>query len=83
MVTGDHPATAFAISKTLGIADDPSMVLSGNEINEIGSFEVPEFFDKVEAARVFARVTPDSKTRNRGCSHQDGPFCCRNRGRGE
>ncbi|PKL60113.1 MAG: ATPase [Methanomicrobiales archaeon HGW-Methanomicrobiales-4] len=61
MVTGDHPATALAISKTLGIADNPSMVLTGNEIEEIGSFEVPEFFDKVEAARVFARVTPIQK----------------------
>lgn len=61
MVTGDHPATALAISKTLGIADSPSMVVTGKEIDSVGSFEVPEFFDMVKRARVFARVTPVQK----------------------
>lgn len=61
MVTGDHPATALAISRTLGIAEDSSRVVTGKEIDSVGSFEVPEFFDMVKRARVFARVTPVQK----------------------
>ncbi|MBN1167099.1 MAG: HAD-IC family P-type ATPase [Methanospirillaceae archaeon] len=61
MVTGDHPATALSISKTLGIAEAESQVLTGKEIDELGSFTIPEFFDLVLKARVFARVTPIQK----------------------
>ncbi len=61
MVTGDHPATALSISKTLGIAQEESQVLTGKEIDELGSFTIPEFFDLVLDARVFARVTPIQK----------------------
>lgn len=61
MVTGDHPGTALAVSKTLSIAQSPSQVLTGQEIDEIGSVEVPEFFERVRHARVFARVSPVQK----------------------
>jgi len=61
MVTGDHPATALAIAKTLNIASDQSEVLTGMEIDALGSVEIPEFFDRVQKARVFARVTPVQK----------------------
>ncbi|MDX8550503.1 HAD-IC family P-type ATPase [Methanospirillum sp. J.3.6.1-F.2.7.3] len=61
MVTGDHPATALAIAKTLGIAHNQDQVLTGMEIDALGSVEIPEFFDLVQKARVFARVTPVQK----------------------
>jgi len=61
MVTGDHPATALAIAKTLGIAHTQDQVLTGMEIDALGSVEIPEFFDLVQKARVFARVTPVQK----------------------
>ncbi|NLV27788.1 MAG: HAD-IC family P-type ATPase [Methanomicrobiales archaeon] len=61
MVTGDHPATALAIAKDLGIADNQDEVLTGMEIEALGSVEIPEFFDLVQKARVFARVTPVQK----------------------
>lgn len=61
MVTGDHPSTALAIARTLGIASEQSEVLTGADLDAIGSYEVPAFFDLVQKARVFARVTPVQK----------------------
>ncbi|PWR75960.1 cation-translocating P-type ATPase [Methanospirillum stamsii] len=61
MVTGDHPATALAIARDLGIADSQDEVLTGMEIDVLGSVDIPEFFDLVQKARVFARVTPVQK----------------------
>ncbi|QLH75660.1 MAG: HAD-IC family P-type ATPase [Methanomassiliicoccales archaeon] len=61
MVTGDHPSTAFAIAKELGIAEDRSQVVTGKELAEIGSPTVPLFLEKVKEAKVFARVTPVQK----------------------
>lgn len=61
MVTGDHPATAFAIAKELSIADDPSQVVTGSELDAIGDPDVPEFLERVAASKVFARVTPLQK----------------------
>jgi hypothetical protein len=48
MVTGDHPATALAIAKTLGIADTQDQILTGMEIDALGSVDIPEFFDLVQ-----------------------------------
>lgn len=61
MVTGDHPATALAIARELGIADSWGDVATGRQLDEIGSPEVPQFLETVKAARVFARVTPMQK----------------------
>lgn len=61
MITGDHPATAFAIASELGIAFDHSQVVTGHELAELDSYEVPEFYELVKSARVFARVTPMQK----------------------
>ncbi|NMA11180.1 MAG: HAD-IC family P-type ATPase [Methanomicrobiales archaeon] len=63
MVTGDHPATALAIARDLEIADSPGQVITGSEL---GDDEIPtfsEFVDRVQGARVFARVTPLQKLR--------------------
>ena len=35
MVTGDHPATALAIAKRLGIAGDGDEVLTGQELAKL------------------------------------------------
>lgn len=61
MITGDHPATATAIAKELHIASEAEHVVSGHDLAEIGSYEVPEFYETVKRARVFARVTPNEK----------------------
>lgn len=58
MITGDHKDTAFAIAKNLGIADDISQCLSGDEINALTEDELRE---KVNDINVFARVSPENK----------------------
>ena len=55
MVTGDHPATALAISRQLGIARDEDEVVTGAML--AASMD-PALVDR---ARVFARVTPLQK----------------------
>ncbi len=58
MITGDHKDTAFAIAKQLGIADDISQTMSGDQIDACSEEELKE---KVEHVRVFARVSPENK----------------------
>lgn len=61
MVTGDHPATALAIARDLGIAESNEQVVTGQELAEIGDYRVPEYYERVKRAKVFARVSPDQK----------------------
>lgn len=58
MITGDHKTTALAIAKTLGIANDPSQTMSGDEIDKLSPEELQE---AVKTVRVFARVSPENK----------------------
>jgi magnesium-transporting ATPase (P-type) len=61
MITGDHPATALAIARDLGIAESRQQVVTGQELINIGDVNVPEFYERVKHASVFARVSPDQK----------------------
>ncbi len=61
MITGDHPATALAIARELGIAERQEEVITGKELGEIGSHEIPEYFESIKHKLVFARVTPEQK----------------------
>jgi len=58
MVTGDHPVTALAIARELGIASQPSEVVNGPDLR---AGDAQLLRRSVEAARVYARVTPDQK----------------------
>lgn len=58
MITGDHKITASAIGKELGILDDNSKALSGEEIDNLS---YPEFLELVKVTNVFARVSPNHK----------------------
>ena len=58
MVTGDHPITALAIARELGLADHAEQVVTGTEL--IGKSE-EELHKIVQNARVFARVAPNQK----------------------
>ena len=58
MITGDHKTTALAIAKELGIADDISQAMSGEEIDKLTFDELKEV---VKTVRVFARVSPENK----------------------
>lgn len=58
MITGDHPVTALAISRELGLAGQADEVMSGPELAQVPAEEIPPLIDRV---RVFARVTPQQK----------------------
>jgi magnesium-transporting ATPase (P-type) len=61
MVTGDHPVTAFAIARQLGMADEKAQVITGAQLREAaesGDAAVDVF---TASARVFARVEPQQK----------------------
>lgn len=61
MVTGDHPATAAAIARAVGIAPDGQIeVLTGAELV---SMDDDALQDAVSRVSVFARTTPQDKYR--------------------
>ena len=59
MVTGDHPATALAIARDIGITSG-EQVVTGIEIDRLSE---QELVDCAETVRVFARVSPQHKHR--------------------
>lgn len=58
MITGDHPLTAFAIARELGIATDGDRVLTGKDLTGMTTEQLEE---EVERVAVFARVSPEHK----------------------
>lgn len=58
MITGDHPLTAYAIARELGIAHEGDRVLTGHDLNQI---TLEELTAQVEQVPVFARVSPEHK----------------------
>ncbi|MDR3601329.1 MAG: HAD-IC family P-type ATPase [Desulfosporosinus sp.] len=60
MITGDHPITAIAIAKELGIGDSNTKVLTGRDLDQLSDEELVR---TVEGISVFARVTPEHKLR--------------------
>jgi Ca2+-transporting ATPase len=60
MITGDHPATAFAIAHSLKLAEDKSAVLEGHAVQGMDDKALAE---RVEKTSVFARVTAEHKIR--------------------
>ena len=57
MVTGDHPATALAIGRLLGLAETKEQVVTGAELAD--SDDAPA--GRMATIRVFARVEPMQK----------------------
>lgn len=58
MITGDHPKTAIAIARELGILAQDEEVLTGTDLNEM-SLEL--LTSRVERVRVYARVSAEQK----------------------
>jgi P-type Ca2+ transporter type 2C len=60
MVTGDHPRTALAIAREIGIAAEGDVALVGAEIEGLSDDELAR---RLERAAVVARVDPEHKLR--------------------
>src|SRR4030095_3181572 len=58
MITGDHPATATAIAKQLGLLKENELAVSGKELHDMSA---EMFSSRVEHIRVYARVSPEQK----------------------
>ncbi|WP_440636906.1 cation-translocating P-type ATPase [Bradyrhizobium sp. PUT101] len=58
MVTGDHPLTALAIARQLGLAHEPEEVVTGADLARLRDKALD---DTIAAARVFARTEPLQK----------------------
>ena len=61
MITGDHPLTAFAIAKELGMCEKQSEVATGHDVEQYLAKGEKEFDEFVSKIRVFSRVTPMDK----------------------
>ncbi len=59
MITGDHGATAAAIARQLGLADDPRVV-TGAELEAVPDADLPAL---ARGTSVFARTNPEHKLR--------------------
>jgi Ca2+-transporting ATPase len=60
MITGDHPSTAMAIARELGIAADDDRSLSGAELEKISDEDLRR---DAPGVAVYARVTAEHKLR--------------------
>jgi Ca2+-transporting ATPase len=60
MITGDHKGTAVAVGRELGLADEGTGALNGDELDRISDAELLEH---VERVTVYARVSPEHKLR--------------------
>ena len=59
MITGDHPLTALAIARELGISQD-QQVVTGSELDRLSDQELKILVERVP---VYARVSPEHKLR--------------------
>ncbi|MEO8369000.1 MAG: cation-translocating P-type ATPase [Candidatus Solibacter sp.] len=59
MITGDHPATALAIARELGIADS-DRVISGVQLDRMSDLDLAT---AARSVSVYARVNPEHKLR--------------------
>lgn len=60
MITGDHPATATAVARELGILSQEGRVVTGRELQKMDDVQLEQ---TVQEASVFARVAPEHKLR--------------------
>ncbi|MGV8141441.1 MAG: cation-translocating P-type ATPase [Candidatus Woesearchaeota archaeon] len=60
MITGDHPTTAKAIARRIGLLLDGDIVLTGSELELLSDLELEQQIDNI---RIIARALPIQKTR--------------------
>ncbi len=62
VITGDHPVTAAAIAREVGIGDDSAPVLTGEQLERISDAELERLLGEGKEL-VFARTSPEAKLR--------------------
>ncbi len=60
MITGDHPLTALAIARQLGLADSLDQVLTGPQLQQVDDEALRELAHHI---KVYSRVAPREKLR--------------------
>ncbi len=60
LITGDHPSTALAIARQLGIANDRDKLVTGDQLTQMTTEDLERV---VQDTRVYARVAPEDKIR--------------------
>ncbi|WP_290792399.1 cation-translocating P-type ATPase [Flavihumibacter sp. UBA7668] len=58
MITGDHPETAAAIAREIGLYGNDDLAITGKELALLSPDELD---NKVERIKVYARVSPEQK----------------------
>lgn len=61
MITGDHPATALAVARDVGIAENASQVVTGADLADAARNDSQDFDMLCRQGRVFARIEPRQK----------------------
>ncbi|HYW02342.1 MAG TPA: cation-translocating P-type ATPase [Gammaproteobacteria bacterium] len=69
MITGDHPGTALAIARRLGIGDDSRVVTTGRRVSALSDEELAAAARRL---RVYARMSPEEKIRIVDALERDG-----------
>ena len=69
MITGDHPLTAIAIARDLGLAGDGDRAVIGAELAALDDDQLAE---KARRTSVYARVSPQDKLRIVEALQRDG-----------
>ena len=60
MITGDGLATSVAVARQIGILDDETQALTGEQLRQMDDLQLQ---DKIDDYTVFARITPEDKIR--------------------
>lgn len=71
MITGDHPVTALAISRQLGLADEHTRAVTGRMLHEATDRDRQRM---IRETQVFARIEPEQKRLIVECLINDGHY---------